>query len=188
MSSNLSYAVRYYNRKEGSLTLDNSRLVVEIRFLLKYCGAKKTHSAVTPRSCNPSGNGRDRDGTERTLERRGHEFSQNYCPSYESFPRFPPNSQSTGRRTLAHSWQDKNKEKTSRDITRKLQKIEWDETLKPSGVGVWERSKVRGATRRPSAVFAQSRGNWGTIVYWPGTIAQPGILSSAGYLPKIRAK
>lgn len=94
MSSNLPYVIRYYTRTEGSLLLDNSRLVVVICFLLEYCGVKKTHSAVTPRSCDPSGNGRDRDGTER-MQRRQHEFSQNYCPSYESFPRFPPNSQST---------------------------------------------------------------------------------------------
>lgn len=73
-------------------------------------------------------------------------------------------------------------------MTVKLRKTQEDETLKPSGAGVWGRSEVRGATPRPSAAFAQSGGTWGMRVDWPGTIAQPGILYSAGCLSKIRVK
>lgn len=103
-SSNLCYVVRRYTMKEGLIILDKPRLVVVICFLLKYYRVKKTCRTVTTANCIRSGKGRDREGgTERIPERRRHEFSQNYPPNYESFPRFPPNSQNTQVEGLQHT-------------------------------------------------------------------------------------
>ena len=141
---------------------------IPVCFLLKCFRVRKTtwdsHTIQLQSKCQQE---RQRRWSKKNTGRKQHEFSLNYSTNYESFPRFPPNSQNTKVEGLQHTCgrRKKNKENTSRHITVKLLKTKEEKTLKPTGVGSQGRKKAKGAARRLSVAFAQSNGNWEKVVH-----------------------